>query len=152
MARTEPALEPSRNCWRIERADRAAVIIDAADYFKHARRAMLDAEQQLLLIGWDFDARIRLVHAGEDEAPVEVGRFIDWLVARRRALNIYLLRWDTGAIKSFFRGRTLVTLARWLRKPQVHLKAGRAPSVNPPPITRRSWSWTTAWHSAAAST
>ena len=83
---------------------------------------MFEAEQQLMLVGWDFDARIRLVHAGEDEAPEEVGRFVDWLVRRRRSLDIYLLRWDTGAIKAFFRGQTFVTLARWLRLSQVHLK------------------------------
>jgi len=122
MAQSEPSLEPTRNCWRIERAERAAVIIDAADYFKHARQAMFAAEQQLMLVGWDFDARIRLIHAGDDEAPATIGPFIDWLVERRRALNIYLLRWDTGAIKSLFRGRTFVTLAKWLREPQVHLK------------------------------
>jgi len=122
MAKAEPTLNASRNCWRIARADRAAVIIDAADYFKHARQAMLEAEQQVLLVGWDFDARIRLVHAGEDEAPIKVGQFFDWLVARRRALYIYLLRWDTGAIKSLFRGTTIVTLARWLTKRQIHLK------------------------------
>lgn len=122
MARTEPALEPSRNCWRIERADCATVIIDADDYFSRARQAMLAAEHQLLLVGWDFDARIRLVHADEDAAPAEVGLFIDWLIKRRRTLRIYLLRWDTGALKSFFRGRTIVTLARWLREPRIQLK------------------------------
>lgn len=151
MAKAEPALEPGRNCWRIERADKAAVIVDAADYFKHARHAMCAAEQQLLLVGWDFDARIRLVHAGEDDAPVEIGRFIDWLIDRRRTLHIYLLRWDTGALKSLFRGTTVLTLARWLTRSRMTMKLdGIIPS--PPPTIRRSrWS-TTAWRSAAGST
>ena len=29
-------LQAGRNCWRIERAQRAAVIVDAADYFRQA--------------------------------------------------------------------------------------------------------------------
>ncbi len=39
-------LEPGRNCWRIERADRAALIVDAADYFQLARQAMLRARDR----------------------------------------------------------------------------------------------------------
>ena len=33
-------LEPGTTCWRIERADRATVILDMADYFKAAKAAM----------------------------------------------------------------------------------------------------------------
>ena len=56
-------LEQGRNCWRIERAQRASLIVDAADYFRLARQAMLKARAQILLIGWDFDTRIDL-HSG----------------------------------------------------------------------------------------
>ena len=58
-------LRPGANCWRIERADRAALIVDAADYFA-ARAAMLKAKRRIMLIGWDFDARIRLGDAETD--------------------------------------------------------------------------------------
>ena len=44
-------LEPGRNCWRIEAATRATVIVDADDYFRAARKAMVAAEHQILLIG-----------------------------------------------------------------------------------------------------
>src|SRR5438128_2455295 len=33
-------LTPGQTCWRIERADQFACIIDAADYFKHVKAAM----------------------------------------------------------------------------------------------------------------
>jgi hypothetical protein len=46
---------PDDNCWRVARAGQAAVIVDAADYFRFARAAMLTAKRQILLIGWDFD-------------------------------------------------------------------------------------------------
>ena len=41
------ATEPGRNCWRIERADRASVVIDADDYFAAVRQAMLTARKQI---------------------------------------------------------------------------------------------------------
>ncbi|WP_230481841.1 phospholipase D-like domain-containing protein [Sphingomonas sp. Leaf21] len=97
-----------------------AVIIDAEKYFRMARRAMLNARRQILLIGWDFDARIVLDH---DEAPGEtVGDFIYSLVERQPELEIYLLRWDTGAIKSLFRGRTLFTVLKWMTHKRIHTK------------------------------
>ena len=65
------ALEPGRNCWRIERAGKALVIVDAADYFRIARQAMMAAQHQILLIGWDFDARIALLRDEEDGSKSE---------------------------------------------------------------------------------
>ena len=55
-----PDFEPGRNCWRVETADRMAFIVDAADYFDAVRAAMLKARHRIMLIGWDFDPRIRL--------------------------------------------------------------------------------------------
>jgi len=122
MARPEPALTPGRNCWRIERGDRATVIIDAEDYFARAHEAMAAARQQLLMVGWDFDGRIKLVYDEDREGPSMVGAFIEWLVERQRSLNVFILRWDTGAIKTLFRGTTVLTLIRWLRNPRISLK------------------------------
>lgn len=115
-------LEVGRNCWRVERATQATVIVDADDYFKAARAAMLKAKQQILLVGWDFDARIRLGEDCADEGPQEVGAFFSWLVERTPALQIHILRWDTGAIKTLFHGRTLLRLAKWIRDPRIHLR------------------------------
>ena len=114
-------LEPGRNCWRIERADRAALIVDADAYFAAAREAMRGAKRRIMLIGWDFDARIRVGDA-KDGAPATIGDFILWLVKRRPELEVYLLRWDFGAIKSMFRGTTPFTLMRWWRHGRIHVK------------------------------
>jgi phosphatidylserine/phosphatidylglycerophosphate/cardiolipin synthase-like enzyme len=114
-------LETGRNCWRIAPATRATVVVDADAYFKAARAAMLAAKRQILLVGWDFDARIRFGEA-EDEGPAEVGAFISWLVRRTPGLQVHILRWDTGAIKTLFHATTLLRLARWVRDPQVHMR------------------------------
>lgn len=118
------ALTPGRNCWRIARADRAAVIVDADAYYRAAREAMLTARHQILLIGWDFDARISLSYADDHpEAPTTIGALITWLVQQRPDLNVYILRWDKGALKTVLRGMTFVTLTRWrFLMPRIHLK------------------------------
>lgn len=108
--------------WRVEPATRAAVIVDADDYFEHLRAAMLKASRRILLVGWDFDARIDFGTGDADGGPRTIGRFISWLVRRRPGLDVYILRWDTGALKSVFHAGTLLTILRWMRDPQIHLK------------------------------
>ena len=114
-------MQPGRNCWRIEPADRFTVILDAADYFVAVREAMLKARHSILLIGWDFDARIAL---GEDcdDGPAQLGNFLLWLADRTPTLEIRLLRWDTGAFKALFRGNTLWTILRWKAHPRITLR------------------------------
>lgn len=105
------------------------VVVDADDYFARAREALLQAERRIMLVGWDFDARIALTSGpllpGE---PRAVGEFLHWLVARRPELELYLLRWDLGAVKTLFRGTTLLTMLKWMRHPRIHTKLdGRHP-------------------------
>jgi phospholipase D1/2 len=115
-------LEPGRNCWRIERAGRAALIVDACDYFHHARRAMMAASEQILLIGWDFDTRIGLDDEASDEAPATLGAFISWLAKHRPQVKVHILRWDWGATKLLARGTTVLRLINWARTPQIKFK------------------------------
>jgi hypothetical protein len=116
-------MQVGTECWRIERANQMAVIVDAADYFRTARVAMLGAKRRILLIGWDFDARISL-EPGVDRPgePKTLGGFMHWLVEREPELEIFVLRWDTGAIKSLFRGSTLFTMLKWMRHKRIHTK------------------------------
>lgn len=105
------------------------VVVDADDYFARAREALLQAERRIMLVGWDFDARIALTHGdllpGE---PRAVGEFLHWLVRRRPELELYLLRWDLGALKALVRGTTILTMLRWMTHPRIHTKLdGRHP-------------------------
>lgn len=115
-------LKAGDNSWRIERATRASVIVDADDYFRHARAAMLKARHRIMLIGWDFDARIALGRSEGDGGPDQVGDFIYWLVQQNPRLEVYLLRWDIGALKTIFRGSTIFTIIKWMRHPRIHAK------------------------------
>ena len=112
-----------RNVWRIAHADRLSVIVDADRYFGVAREAFLQAKRRIMLVGWDFDARIRLVGSTvSTEGPETVGDFLYWLVERNPELELYLLRWDVGALKSVLRGKTIFTVLKWARHPRIHVK------------------------------
>jgi phosphatidylserine/phosphatidylglycerophosphate/cardiolipin synthase-like enzyme len=109
--------------WRVASAAQMSVIIDADDYFSHARSAMLKAKRRIMLIGWDFDARIHLVDKGRAKGePPSVGDFIYWLAELNPDLEVYLLRWDVGALKTLLRGSNVRTLARWMQHPRIHTR------------------------------
>ena len=115
------AVPPS--IWRREHAEKVAVIIDAERYFEVAREAFLQATKRIMLVGWDFDARVRL--SGDERLagePAAIGEFLYWLVERSPELEFYLLRWDMGALKALFRGSTALTVLKWMRHPRIHTK------------------------------
>ena len=97
-------------------------MVDAAGYFKLARQAMMNARSQILLIGWDFDTRICLDHDADDGAPTELGAFLTWLPKQRPDLDIYILKWDVGALYLLGRGTTILRLVRWASSKQIHFK------------------------------
>ncbi|ASK89594.1 phospholipase D-like domain-containing protein [Sphingorhabdus sp. SMR4y] len=115
--------KPGKNCWRVEHADRSAVLIDGENYFRAVRKSLAQARQRIMLLGWDFDERVEMHDTAEEpEGPLKIGAYFDWLLKKNRDLNIYVLRWDTGALKSFFRVNGLLTLIRWYFHPRVHFK------------------------------
>lgn len=120
-------LQPGRNCWRVETADRLSVIIDGKAYFRALREALLKARRMVMMIGWDFDFEIEML-PGESDAdglapdgfPNQVGPFLDAIVDRRGDLDIYLLKWSGGALIA--PGAILPALAVKLMSPdQIHL-------------------------------
>ena len=83
--------------WRVERAARAAVLIDAAAFFDAVRRAFLQAERRIFIAGWDIDSRTRLVGEGncaDDGFSPMLAEFLSEIVANKPSLEVYLLLWD----------------------------------------------------------
>lgn len=100
-----PILRVGETCQEIAAAGRVACIVDAADYFVHAKSALLQAKRRAVLIGWDVDTRIRLdPRSSEGDVPDELGDFLKWLVDNRPGLEIYVLRWSVGAFTGMLRG------------------------------------------------
>ena len=91
----EVILQSGRNCWRIARARRAALLIDGAAYFAALRAAAARAQRSIFVIGWDVDSRVSLAPQGADDGlPEQLGAFLDALVRRRSELEVHVLDWD----------------------------------------------------------
>src|SRR5919202_1880407 len=89
-------LRPGYNCWAVSRAERVALLVDAADYFKAFYEAALRARQSITILGWDFNSQTRL-HFDPVEPngpPALLGEFLNYLVARRHSLHVHVLNWD----------------------------------------------------------
>lgn len=125
-----PLFEPSRNCWRVARANRAAVIVDACDYYHVIREAMERAEHRILIIGWDFDPRIKLDRMGGGSAGEEtLGGFLLQLARRKPHVSIRILKWNFGALKTLFRGSAIAWIARLAATKAIRFKLD---SAHPP--------------------
>ncbi|GGK29374.1 phospholipase D-like domain-containing protein [Salinarimonas ramus] len=88
-------LRPGDTVWRTPPAGRAALLLDNAGYFALAKQAILEAEHQVMLLGWAFDPRTRLdprnARAGEPDA---IGEVLNAAIARNPALDVRLHVWD----------------------------------------------------------
>jgi phosphatidylserine/phosphatidylglycerophosphate/cardiolipin synthase-like enzyme len=104
-------LVPGETCWRIERATRYAVFVDAADYFATLKRAVLNAEQRVLFIGWDFDPRIQLdpLDGGRPRED-RMGTVLERAVKQNPRLEIGVLQWDLGMLRALGRGLKPIVL------------------------------------------
>lgn len=127
----ERVLEPGITCWRTEHADHLTSIVDAAEYFRHAKSAMLQARKRIILIGWDFDTRIAFEPDRRTlEGPNRLGAFLKWLSKHRPDLDIYLLKWNIGAISALGRGMTPVFVLNWFSNPRLHFEIDGAHPVS----------------------
>ncbi|MCF8587526.1 phospholipase D-like domain-containing protein [Gordonia liuliyuniae] len=101
----DPILVPGDTCKQTAKADRLSVIVDAADYFAHAKSALMQAQRRAILVGWDFDTRIELAPDNSvPDVPDELGELLGWLTKNRPELEIFVLRWSLGAVTGIARG------------------------------------------------
>jgi phospholipase D1/2 len=88
-------LQTGRNCWRIERAHRFAMLVDGDNYFRAVRAAIRSAQHSIFILSWDIDSRMLLVPGGANDGyPEPLGEFLHAVVASRPHLHAYLLNWD----------------------------------------------------------
>lgn len=87
-------LQPGHNCWRVEHARRAAFMIDGDNYFRAFVEAARGAKRSILITGWDFHSRTRLLCRDPRHCELELGDFLNELARRNRHLHIHILIWD----------------------------------------------------------
>ena len=114
---------PGRNCWRIEHAPRASFLVDADAYFKAFVAAAEQAQRSLLITGWDFHSRTRLLCNGEGRGcDLELGEFLNDLTRRKRDLEIHVLIWDYPMIFGLDREWAPLIGLGWKPRRRVHFR------------------------------
>jgi phosphatidylserine/phosphatidylglycerophosphate/cardiolipin synthase-like enzyme len=113
-------LEPGRNCWRLEHAGRAAVLIDACNYYARLEQALRRARRSVLIIGWDFDGRIQLC-PDRDDCPA-LGDFLRQLVEARPGLEVRILVWSAAVVHAAGETLPLLMGAPWQDHPRISLR------------------------------
>lgn len=121
IAAMSPLFQPGRTVWKIERARRAAMLVDGAAFFAAAREAFLQARRTIFIVGWDIDSRTELV--GEepptDGFPTNLAAFLTELAKRRPELQIHLLLWDYSLVYAHEREPLPRLSLNWQMPPQV---------------------------------
>jgi phosphatidylserine/phosphatidylglycerophosphate/cardiolipin synthase-like enzyme len=107
-----PIVAEGRNCWRIARARKARMIVDAADYYALLARLMADAKERILLIGWDFDPRIALT-PDADGSGEALGHYMLRLAKNCPDRDIDILRWNFGGLKQLAMPSIVTMVLRW---------------------------------------
>ncbi len=131
--RSGTLIVPGETCWRSAPADRYAPIVDGADYLRHVKAAMLNAQHRIVIIGWDLDYRMAF-ERGETtmEGPNSLGAFLHWLLRKRRDLNVYLLKSNLRllpAFDAFWFGVAPVSLVNQLTSARIHFAVdGKRPT------------------------
>lgn len=129
-AKSHPILSIGRNCWRVERAGKAALVIDAEAYFKAVKEAALQARHTVYLIGWDFDTRIKFEPEGKTlDGPAKLGPFLRWIDKTRPDVRVHVLKWNLGALQSLGRGTTPLAILDWMTSRRIRFKLD---SAHPP--------------------
>ena len=121
--RAASVFEPGRNCRAVAKTPRAALLVDAQNYFGMFARAAAQARHAIIIVAWDFDSRARLRWDDAKYPPPLLGDFLNHLARRRRQLQIYILNWDYplvyGADREF---PPIYGLGAWTPRRNIHFE------------------------------
>ncbi|MDP3800723.1 phospholipase D-like domain-containing protein [Brevundimonas sp.] len=121
--RGQSLLTPGRNCWRVDTADRFAVLLENAAYFDALRSALAKARRSIVILGWQFDPRTRL----DPESPhrdhqAQIGHQLRMLVRARPDLDVRLLIWKSPLLIAASQGFYPHRAQNWFRKRMVEFR------------------------------
>lgn len=128
MVEPHSLFRPGETCWRVEKAGRATVLIDAAEYYSALNIALEGARHSVFIIGWDFNHRIRL-RPGVSGAPI-LSRYLNRLVRRSKTLRVHVLKWNTPFLFEFRRRTIPFFWLNWItaRRLQFRLDSDHPPT------------------------
>ncbi|MFS1703228.1 VTT domain-containing protein [Alteromonas sp. AMM-1] len=114
MMTTNNVFKTGHNCWHTATAAHATPLIDCANYYSALHSSICKAQKQIIIVGWDIDSRIKLLHGDAEEkseAPSAIGELIKWKAEQNPDLQVYILRWDSSF--AFFDQREMWALEVW---------------------------------------
>jgi phosphatidylserine/phosphatidylglycerophosphate/cardiolipin synthase-like enzyme/uncharacterized membrane protein YdjX (TVP38/TMEM64 family) len=98
-------------------------VVDADAYFKAFVEAARKAQRSILMTGWDFHSRTRLLCQGDGaDCDLELGQFLNDLVRERRDLQIHILIWDYPMIFGLDREWAPIYGLGWTPHRRVHFR------------------------------
>lgn len=91
-------LQPGATCWRRDTSDRAALLVDMADYFDAAMEAMRHARHTVHLLNWAFEPQT-LFHPQQDATGRDedrIANFLKALATDNPNLDVRVLCWKSA--------------------------------------------------------
>jgi phospholipase D1/2 len=118
-----PALDPTRNCGPVAKANRFALLVDGSNYYGTLAASIAQARHTVMLVGWDLDSRVQLgPGAGPDPLLPPLRDFLPAIATKNPDLNIYLLSWDFPVLFANVRDPKFVLGQDPFNHPRIHLK------------------------------
>lgn len=114
--------QAGRNCWRTAQAARLAVLVDGENYYRALHHALRAARRSILLVGWEFDSRIRLLRGPDSGPEDEIGRLLSNAVRAHPDLQVHVLIWDSALIYAFNREIAGAAKMRFLSHRRIHYR------------------------------
>jgi phosphatidylserine/phosphatidylglycerophosphate/cardiolipin synthase-like enzyme/uncharacterized membrane protein YdjX (TVP38/TMEM64 family) len=106
--------KPGQNCWQTGVADKAALLIDSANYYRAIYESICAAEHSIFILGWDINGNIDLVRGNEaqdNECPAKLYDLINWKARQNPDIQIYLNQWNYSLF--FMKEREPFSDYRW---------------------------------------
>jgi phosphatidylserine/phosphatidylglycerophosphate/cardiolipin synthase-like enzyme len=117
-------IQKPRTAWRIVTAERAGVLVDAADYYRAFYWAARRARHYIVMSGWQFDSGVRVVRGDDAPAGEEVRflKFLNGLCERTPGLHVYLLAWDFHPVFALEREWWQRVYFHWMTNERLHFR------------------------------
>ena len=93
--------EINKNCWRVDTAAHATLLVDCANFYSAIHQALSKAQHSIFILGWEIDSHMRLIRGDEEKnssVPSVTLDLLNWVAKQRPEINIYLCRWDSSVV------------------------------------------------------
>lgn len=115
--------QPDRNCWKVGRAARFGWCIDGEAYFRALHDSILNAQREVLIVGWDIDSRVVLLRGDQSvDHPVELCAFLEHCAEERPELSVNVLSWDFAMIFALERELLPARAFGWRQSDRLHFQ------------------------------